>query len=231
MLIPVLSIVFVAFLLVLSTHTVEAATIEVGSGCSLKQAIHAAKGDKAIAKCAAGSGADTIVLSGNINLTQQLPGIKSSDITIEGNGYRISGSNQHRIFVVKSGELTLRNVELRNGYHSNTSGAILIMGGRVKIEDSVITHNNAGKKGGAIWMNGATLWIDDSVIASNKSGTNGGAVWAKDSTVTIRNTSITGNGTTFKGGAIFTKGNTNLTLQDVNFQNNSARKGNDVWRQ
>ena len=77
-------------------------------------------------------------------MTQQLPGIRSSDIVIEGNGYRISGSNHHRIFVVKSSELTLRNVELRNGDHSNTAGAILIMGGRVKIEASVIAHNAAG---------------------------------------------------------------------------------------
>ena len=58
--------------------------------CSLAGMITAANTDRASGECPAGSGADTITLAGDIVLSQALPAI-TSDITIDGAGYSISG--------------------------------------------------------------------------------------------------------------------------------------------
>ena len=80
-------------------------------------------------------------------------------------------------------------------------------------------------------MNGATLWIGDSVIVSNMAGTYGGAIWAKDCSVIIRTSTIKGIRQRTKVARFSPKARLNLPCEDVNFQNNTARKGNDVWKQ
>jgi hypothetical protein len=123
---------------------VWAATITVGGGCSLVDAITAANTDAASGGCTAGTGADTIELTTDVTLTSSnnnlfgsngLPAIVST-ITIQGNRHVIqrdpalfadgspddpcSGSGaKFRLFVVDAlptvGSLTLKNLTLRNG--------------------------------------------------------------------------------------------------------------------
>jgi hypothetical protein len=91
-----------ALLLALGQAPALAATINVGSGCSLVNAITAANTDNAIGLCPAGSGADTIVLP--VNSTHTLTQINNqfvgpsglpvitSPITIAGNRSTIARS-------------------------------------------------------------------------------------------------------------------------------------------
>ena len=72
--------------------------IGVDSYCSLADAIRSANRDRSVGGCQAGSGADTLSLTGSVSLRSELPRIES-DITIDGNGYRISGRGSRRIFL------------------------------------------------------------------------------------------------------------------------------------
>ena len=61
------------------------------------------------------NGSGSITLTDDISLSGALPQITGS-ITVDGNGYSISGANTERIFLVDGGVLTLRNVTLTEGY-------------------------------------------------------------------------------------------------------------------
>ena len=76
---------------------VYAADITLSSSCTLADAIIAANSDRAKGDCPAGHGTDTITLVEDITLQAALPAI-TSDITIEGKDYTISGDNRYRIF-------------------------------------------------------------------------------------------------------------------------------------
>ena len=80
--------------------------------CSLHDAIVAANTDSPAGGCAAGAGADTIVLSGDVTLSEALPLIESV-IVIEGGGHTISGDGKFRIFDVDGGSLTIRQLSWR----------------------------------------------------------------------------------------------------------------------
>lgn len=102
---------------------IYAADIVVNENCSLVDAIKAANRDQAVKGCPAGEGADTITLSANTGLQYDPPKI-TSDMTIDGKGYRIHGNNRFRIFYIEAGNtvaihnLTLtRNMARYKGSH------------------------------------------------------------------------------------------------------------------
>src|SRR5437867_12960024 len=93
------SLAGVALLLALGAVPVQAATLNVGGGCTLIDAITAANTDAATGGCSAGSGADTLVLQNSsvhtlttVNNSSLGPTglpVISSEITIEGNNSTI----------------------------------------------------------------------------------------------------------------------------------------------
>ena len=103
--------ILIVFLFALPAY---AADIRLSSRCTLADAILAANHDRAEGDCPAGRGADTIILSQDITLQAELPVITST-ITIEGNGYTISGDNRWRIFYNDGGALTINNLTMTKG--------------------------------------------------------------------------------------------------------------------
>ncbi|MDE2820347.1 MAG: hypothetical protein OXI40_11510 [Chloroflexota bacterium] len=150
----------------------QAADIELNHTCSIADAITAANTDTDTVGCPPGDGADTIRLTGNITLTAALPHI-TSDITIEGEEFTISGNNRFRIFAVNSGSLTVNNLTMTKGF-ADWGGAIVnVNGGTLEINDSELKRNWASE-GGAIGNEG-NLRINNSRI-NNNSGDLGGAI-------------------------------------------------------
>ncbi len=94
--VPVVS-VCCTLLLLLAAHSVHAADIAVNSSCSLANAITSSNTDTATGGCTAGSGVDTISLSGDITLSAALPQITTA-VTINGNSHTINGASSYRIF-------------------------------------------------------------------------------------------------------------------------------------
>jgi hypothetical protein len=237
-----------ALLLALSQGIATAATITVTTNnpniaadgqCSLIEAIVNANNDVAThADCAAGSGADTIVLPASANVVLSavyalsygqfgspigLPLI-TSKITIEGNGATIArqaGAPPFRIMGVRGnfpppptpGNLTLRSVALSGGF----SGVSNSFGGTLTIQNSNISSNT-----GFGVSNSGTLAIANSSISNN---TDRGVF--NSGTLFVENSTISGNTTGFGGGGIYNIYGA-LTIENSTISGNLANHGGGV---
>jgi hypothetical protein len=251
------SIAGAALLLALGQGVATAATITVTTSdpniaadgqCSLIEAIVNANNDAAtFPDCPAGSGADTIVLPANANVTLSavfantysqfgspvgLPPI-TSRITIEGNGATIARQGDAPAFglmFVKGnsaspgvpptpGDLTVRSLTLTGG--SSFGG--LSNNGTLSIENSIISGNS----GGGVSSSG-TLTIAASTILGNY----GSGVSTSYGNVTIQNSTISGNTTPGGGGGVYnyagTVAITNSTISDNTAKSSGGGVNNPI---
>ncbi len=215
----VVAIVFLAFPITF------AADINVGEGCFFADAITAANNDEAVSGCPAGDGADTISLSSDITLNTVLPHV-TTEITIEGGGFTISGNNRYRIFAVNGGNLTVNNLTMIKG-NADWGGAIVNgNGGTLSVSYSTISNSKA-EEGGAIGNEG-TVAINNSEIINNRAPT-GGAIHNTGNALNITGSSITDNSSTKRGGAIYSTGET-LTISDsILTHNDSEDNGGAIY--
>ncbi len=143
----------------------------------------------------------------------------SRNLTIDGNGYTISGYNRARIFNIQSDvSVVLKNINFIDGNASGNGGAINCQGTVTAINcnftnnyaenwggaiergtaiNCTFTNNYAERFGGAIDDGNAT----NCVFINNYANT-GGAIWAGDYDATVVNCSFIGNNATEYGGAV-----------------------------
>ena len=213
----------------LLASTVYAADIRLSSRCTLADAIIAANRDRPEGGCPAGRVVDTIILTQDITLRDELPVI-TSDIIIEGNGYAISGDNRYRIFHNDGGALTINDLTMVKGYVegdliSNADGslkiptanpiggAIVNWRGTVTISDSSFSDNLA-ERGGAIYNweeSGKRVSITNSTFSRN-SADKGGAIYNYERTLSIINSTFSDNLAEYLGGAIHNRHAGNLRI-------------------
>ncbi|MCG3159248.1 MAG: hypothetical protein JMDDDDMK_00234 [Acidobacteria bacterium] len=162
------------------TVTTTANAIAADGQCSLREAIINANNDAAThADCAAGSGADTILLAAGATYTLDardnteygfngLPAI-TSQITIDGSGATITrgvSAQAFRLFYVASnGDLTLQNLTLSNGLAKGGDGGAALSGG----------GGGGAGLGGAVFNKGALALVNSVISGSTAQGGNGGA--------------------------------------------------------
>ena len=223
---------FIALLFLASIQTVYARDITVNSSCSLTDAITSANTNAVAASCPAGRGPDTIHLSGNLTLDAELPDI-TSDITIEGGGYSISGNNKHRILKISRGTLTIKELTITGGYA--VSGGAILNDGVLHLTDSNFTDNSA--KGGQTKGGGGAIHSNGELIVTNCNFTNntansdglrgghGGAIFS-DGDLNVSNSRFTDNIADSGGGAIRSDGE--LTITGSEFTDNSAGGGGAI---
>ena len=220
----------------------------VPGACSLFDQIIAANTDRAVGTCPAGSGADTIHLIRDFTLAAKLPPI-TSEITVDGNGYTISGDNQFGIFEVDGGALTVRDVTLTEGKASR-GGAILLKNGgratvaevtfiensaffggaiatesdndRLTVSDSSFVDNSAETAGGAITTDGGNVDISGSAFHDNRAKSRGGAIATLRGRAAISNSTLAGNAAE-KGGGIYING-AETTLNHLTVMNNEVSR-------
>ncbi|MCY4020715.1 MAG: hypothetical protein OXG39_14985 [Chloroflexi bacterium] len=195
--------------------------------CTLFDQIVAANRDAAYGACPAGEGADTIVLKEDIVLSEALPQITSA-ITVEGQGFSISGANAHRIFnVVAQGKLALNNLILRDGDAWNGGAIRVARGGELVLSSSEIRASSA-MAGGAIVSYGH-LTIRDSSFRNNRSKDVGGAIGTVgvDAHLSIDRSSFVGNRAESQGGAISSH-LSDAQVTNTTFSGNSARVGGGI---
>ena len=225
--------------------------------CPLPDQIIAANTDRAVGSCAAGNGADVIYMIRDFKLEAKLPPI-TSDITLEGNGYTISGENAFGIFEVDGGSLTIRDVtlirgkasrggaiSLKNGGSANVAdvtfwensaffgGAIATESGgdRLTVRNSSFVDNRAETSGGAISTDGGLIEVSSSAFQNNQAVDTGGAIAALRGRLTMTNSTISGS-TALKGGGIHVKG-AEATLNHLTLMNNKAERvtGAGIYRE
>lgn len=193
-----------------------------GPGCTLCDAITAAKTDLAFGGCPPGSGADTIIViaGARYTLTQldevvtactgipQSNGLPSvtSDITIIGNGATIARSDApgtpafRLLHVAPGGRLTINDLRLTNG----------------KMPDADLTRPSPGGDGGGI-LNEGVLTLINVVVTANSAGNTG----MKDAPVNPLA------GCAGRGGGVFNAGT--LTLAGSIVSGNTAGYDDGDW--
>ena len=216
--------------------------------CELPDQIIAANTDTAVGACPAGNGADTITLVRDYILSQPLPPI-TSEITIEGNGYTLSGSGKFRLFDVDGGLLTIRDTTLADGNASDGGAIRLINRAWVRARNVIFRHNQATAggaiatasadvrldveggsfiknwatdSGGALFADGGIVFIANSAFQDNGAGKFGGALESRRGQVAVANSTVTGNEAN-EGGGIHVYG-ANTTLTHLTLMNNHARQ-------
>ncbi|MCY4466201.1 MAG: hypothetical protein OXE46_11765 [Chloroflexi bacterium] len=223
----------VIMLLIVALPTAQAADIQLGADCTLADAISAANDDEAVGGCASGDDSDTILLSGNVLLDQELPVVKSA-LSINGKGlYFVSGDNRYRIFLVgPEGMLTLRNLTLARGKArmggalcgaadgADRFGGAVCNLGELVVMDSHFTRNVADA-GGAIYSQAGAVRISSSSFTDNTAASDGGALYLLDGSLGVRGGIFVDNVAVTHGGAIFSQ-NVSIDIRDSQFRSNQA---------
>ena len=208
-----------------ATYTVTSKA-DSGAG-SLRQAIIDANATTGVA--------DTINFklgsSATITLTSgQLPTITDgAGLTIDGGSadITISGANQHRVFLVDSGKLTLRNLTVANGA-SGSGGGILSVG-TLEVSNSTLSGNTSDYVGGGIY-NCGTLEVSNSILSGNSANgatlsIHGGGIYNGCGTATVSNSTLSGNSAFYGGGGISNDGGGTLEVINSNLFGNRATYG------
>lgn len=244
--------------LVVATQPLLAATITVNSfdsevnpndgDCTLREAITAANHDEAsgpwLGECAAGSGADTIVLTGDVLLdvvdnnahfkeSNGLPAI-DTEITLEGNDHSITRNaiapGFRFFFLWQSASLTLKSTTLSGGQSEGEGGAIYNFYGMLTLAATTLSGNSAQYGGGAIF-NFGKVTLADSTLSGNTagSGRSGGGLlnFASGSALLIDST-VSGNTGGHSGGGIHQQSHGTLTLIRATVSLNTANFGGGI---
>ena len=193
-------------------------TIATNGLCSLSEAINNANADSDTTggDCAAGSGADTLDLTGDVNLTvplglQGLPGI-ATDVTVSGNGFvieRDAVAPPFGIFniVPSASTVNLNDVTIRNGATLAYGGGIYwsALGGSVlTVTNSTVSGNTAAGGGGGIvgrTSPGDRLVITNSTVSGN-SGYVGGGLLNYGGALELTNSTVSSNSANLVGGGV-----------------------------
>ncbi|MBX3010484.1 MAG: hypothetical protein KF832_03215 [Caldilineaceae bacterium] len=208
------------------TVTTPDPAVNLDSHCSLLEALVNANQDgQPYADCAAGNGADTIVLAGGRytltlahNQTDGANGLPSvtSSITISGNGAVIARAATAPTFrlwhVDDGGTLTLNAVTITGGDAANTGvaarfqyGGAIYNQGTLHLVDCTVSGNQAGLDGGAL-ANYGVATITNSTLSGNVAGRDGGGLinngFTRAATVTLLNSTLSGNAAGRDGGGV-----------------------------
>ena len=213
------------------TPTSAPVNIIVDSGCTLAQAITSANTDATApnSTCEAGSGADTITLSANVDLSALLPAV-GSDITFDGKNYTIDGRNSRRIFDITSGTVTVKDAVLTKGNAGGAHGGnIRARGANLTLTRVTLSNGESKNNGGGLFFDGSSkrLTITSSTIANNQtkdnSGGLGGGIYVRAQSATIRRSAIGSNTGYSHGGGIYNDGT--LTIENSTIYSNQSSNG------
>lgn len=221
------------------TVTGTGSTIAVDGACTLPEAVQAANTNTAVNECAAGSAAETDIITfsgggiGTIQLGDEL--MIDTALTIAGpednTAVKIQ-SAASRCFNIQPPDavnVTLSNLTIENCTTTIFGGAIILNGaGSLTVNNSIIQNNQSGR-GGAINNNAGILTLNDSIITGNSSTAGdqiGGGIstGGSASATTINTSTISNNTATLGGGGIYHGGGT-LTVNRSTISGNNAPGG------
>ena len=127
----------------------------------------------------------TINLDTNYVAYYDSPIIIEKAITINGNNHIIDGNEKSRLFMVKSDNVVLNNINFINGFVSrNNGGAAIYSEGNLILNNCNFENNFAeerwdGGDGGAIYTSG-TLSVNGCIFRNNSAEVSGGAIYSRN---------------------------------------------------
>jgi parallel beta-helix repeat protein len=225
-----------------------AATINLGAGCTLTDAIISANTDTATGNCTEGSGDDEInfetggtdiYLNRYAGTPNGLP-IITSTITVNGDGGSIiraaANVDKFRLMEVTgaSTTLTLNSLSLRGAYSYPGAfpqfhgGAIYLhdsaslIGNSIIIEDNISqSSSGTGGNGGGINATTASITLNDSSVSNNQARGFGGGIYISYGDLVLNNTEVSDNYGRRGGGGIFMS-STGLTGSEITIYQNTT---------
>lgn len=201
-----------------------------GSPGTLRTAVDDAQANPGFDRILFSSGLSGTItlLDGDLEIDDgvEIVGPGHARVTVDGNGldriFSIYPAGQGLPFT----NFTISGLTLTGGDpgEDEEGGAIFSVGGRVVVEDSVITGNTASDGfGGAVASKYGSVLIDSSVISGNSAEGGGGLATKYGGTVTVDDTTIVGNTTNGEGG-----GGINTALADTLVITDSTLSGNSA---
>ncbi len=208
--------------------------------CSLREAIQAANTNAAVDGCSAGeSGEDDIEFSLSSSPTDPMITLVQGAMEITedvrvlgftgGGNVTISGANEHRIFEVTSGKLSVLGLILQNARAERGAAVYVASGASLRVSsvvrDNEATGSEATDGGAGIYNDGGTVEVDGSTfernVASGASGS-GGAIFNNGGALTTMSVTFQSNTATRAGGAIEAAGASSGTFRGTRFFENRA---------
>ena len=196
--------------------------------CPLDDQIIAANTDTGVGPCPAGNGADVIYMVRDFTLADRLPPI-TSEITILGNGYTISGEDKFGLFEVDGGKLTIKDLTLTKGNAAEGGAIRLRNGGQAAVENVTFVENSA-TAGGAIAAEHYKVRLDvsKSRFHRNRADDNGGAIYINGGVVNISGSAFQDNSAAYFGGALYTADG-RVSVSNSTFSGSSAAEGGGIY--
>ena len=193
------------------TPNTTADELNAGGACSLREAISSANGDAAIGGCPAGSGTDTIVLTGGSTYVRSLTGVNedangSGDLDIRAGSLTIqvvgpggaiiegtgAPSGGRVIQILDSVAVSITGVTIRNGNVPIGDGGGIYAYGPLTLADSTVSGNFAGGFGGGI-ENDFPSTLTNVTLSGNTANFGGGGIDNDEGRATLNNVTVTGN--------------------------------------
>ena len=157
------------------------------------------------------------------NYTNGIP-IEVDNLVIDGQNHTIDAKNKFKAFLIKSSNVTLRNINIINGYSVSDGGAVNFLGDDGSVINSNFKFCNSNKYGGAVSFK-TTGTVINSNFENNKAGTGGAVDFGE--TGEIRNSTFKNNYAKFQGGAISFYGES--TVNKSTFINNTGGDGGVIY--
>ena len=125
--------------------------------------------------------------------------------------------------------LTLDRLTIKHGLANdgNGGGGILMQGGTVTVQDSVVGANSSELGGGGIEVGGGALTLVRTMVRDNVAGDRGGGISAAGS-VTLMDSVVRGNTASFVGGGLAMNGGT-ITIEGSSVTGNRGAAGGGIY--
>jgi hypothetical protein len=153
--------------------------------------------------------------------------INKNNFIINGNNYIIDGNNEARMFNITGNNVTIKNINLINGYSMSFGGSIHNTGNNIVIINSNLTKNT-GNLGGAIYNKGDNFILINSNLNNNIAGVIGGAIFNEGNYFTITHSNLNNNNAK-NAGAIYNYNGNNFTITHSILNNNTALFGGAIY--
>lgn len=175
------------------------------------------------------SGAKHIIINDDFFLTETLT-IDVDDILIDGCGHTIQSSGINTpILLITSNNVTLKNINFKNGNSNTEGGAINNINGTLNIINCEFNNNSSHNgNGGAIYNLDGILNVHNCKFVGNMSDRgDGGAIYNFDGELNISDECEFKSNHAKFGGAIYN--GKSLSLKNAAFTNNKSQKGLSVF--
>ena len=141
--------------------------------------------------------------------------IGKDNFVLNGNGHKIDGNNQSRIFSIAGNNITLNDLILINGNYPNCGG--MSVSGTLTLNNVTFINNHADEQGGAIGLDSAILICNNSRFIDS-SAKDGPSILVMDSLLKLYNSYITSKNFA-KSSQIFLTPGTEAYIENTTFAN------------